>query len=71
MKMSERQDWNGWDSGLGVITEVLHVRCQIVMSGIFRVMIYNFCIIVRQPKHDFLSNLAVKVPQWVLIDLIS
>ena len=26
--------------------------------------------IVRQPKHDFLSNLAVKVPQWVLIDLI-
>ena len=27
--------------------------------------------IVRQPKHDFLSNLAVKVPQWVLIDLIS
>ena len=27
--------------------------------------------IVRQPKHDFWSNLAKKVPQWVLIDLIS
>ena len=26
---------------------------------------------VRQPKHDFLSVVAVKVPQWVLIDLIS
>ena len=26
---------------------------------------------VRQPKHDFWSNLAKKVPQWVLIDLIS
>ena len=30
-----------------------------------------FSLVVRQPKHDFLSNLAVEVPQWVLIDLIS
>ena len=26
--------------------------------------------LVRQPKGEFFSNLAVKVPQWVLIDLI-
>ena len=35
--------------------------------SLFRV----FAKIVWQPKHDFWSNLAEKVPQWVLIDLIS